>query len=199
MKRFLLGVLVASLAWGGLFLAQAAGVIDLLGARGDETGVADAGPAEPAAIAEAASDEPGARKKKRRPGKRRRPGGAAYAAGEGASGDDVGEVASRELAIGETGGEQQLSAAQIDRGIDTVWNGIQRCLVLVPADLPATGKVVLGMHIAPSGAVNRVGLTGPNPLVQGECGACIRRSVQSIRFPSFDGPEMVARYPIVFE
>ena len=63
----------------------------------------------------------------------------------------------------------------------------------------ATGKVVLGMHIAPSGRVTRVGLRGPNPIVQGECGGCIRRAVKSIQYPSFDGPEMVAHYPIVFE
>ena len=62
-----------------------------------------------------------------------------------------------------------------------------------------TGKVVLGMHIAPSGKVTKVGLRGPNPIVQGECGGCIRRAVKSIDYPSFDGPEMVAHYPIVFE
>lgn len=201
MRQFLLGVLVASVVWVGVLLAQAAGVIDILSEGDDEDEVAlDAGVVETAVVEESEGDERrNKRGRRRRPGKRPKPGGAAYASGDGVAGDEIGGPASQELSMGEAGGQEQLSAAQIDRGIDRVWNGIQRCLVLVPDDLPATGKVVLGMRIAPSGRVTRVGLKGPNPIVQGEPGACIRRAVKSIEYPSFDGPEMVAHYPIVFE
>jgi hypothetical protein len=200
MKRFLLGVLVASVVWVGVLFAQAAGVIDVIGPDdpGDEPD-ADAGVIETAAAESPDGETKRKKRKKRRPSKPKRPGGAAYADGDGTAGDEIGAGGGHELSMGEAGGQEQLSAAQIDKGIDSVWNGVQRCLVLVPSDLPATGKVVLGMHIAPSGKVTRVGLRGPNPIVQGECGACIRRAVKSIRYPSFDGPEMVARYPIVFE
>ena len=200
MKQFLLGVLVASVVWVGVLFAQSAGVIDILGAGDDEVVAVDAGVIETAVAAEPSGDEKKKKKRKqRRGGKKKRPGGAAYAAGDGRVGDEIGGPGSQELSMGEVGGQEQLSAAEIDRGIDRVWNGIQRCLVLVPSDLPATGKVVLGMHIAPDGRVTRVGLRGPNPIVQGESGGCIRRAVKSIRYPSFDGPEMVAHYPIVFE
>jgi len=200
MKQFLLGVLVASLVWVGVLYAQSAGVFEIFGAGEGEEVVVDAGVVETAVVEQSEGD--GAKQKKRkmrRGGKKRRPGGAAYAAGEGEVGDAIGGPGSHELSMGESGGQEQLSPAQIDKGIDRVWNGIQRCLVLVPSDLPATGRVVLGMHIAPGGRVTRVGLRGPNPIVQGESGACIRRAVKSIQYPSFDGPEMVAHYPIVFE
>jgi hypothetical protein len=200
MRQFLLGVLVASVVWAGVLLAQAAGVIDIFGDGGDEAPVVPDAGVETAVASESEGDEQRKRRgKKRRPGRRRKSGGAAYAAGDGVAGDEIGGPGSQELAMDEAGGQQQLSEAQIDRGIDTVWHGIQRCLVLVPSDLPATGRVVLGMRIAPSGRVTRVGLRGPNPIVQGESGACIRRAVKSIEYPSFDGPEMVAHYPIVFE
>jgi hypothetical protein len=199
MKQFLLGVLVASVVWVVVLYAQSTGWIEFFGEDEPVVVVADAGVMETAAAP--APDGDGSKKRKQRRGgtKKRRPGGAAYAAGEGEVGDNIGGAGAQELAMGEAGGQQQLSPAQIDRGIDTVWNGIQRCLVLVPSDLPATGKIVVGMHIAPSGRVTKVGLRGPNPIVQGACGGCIRRAVESIQYPSFDGPEMVAHYPIVFE
>jgi len=198
MKQFLLGLLVASVVWVGVLYAQSAGVLDIFGADNADEIVVDAGVVETAVIEETEGDEKRKQRKRRRGGKKKR-GGAAYASGGGVAGDEIGETGGQELSMGEAGGQEQLAPAQIDKGIDRVWNGIQRCLVLVPSDLPATGKVVLGMHIAPSGRVTRVGLRGPNPIVQGESGGCIRRAVKSIQYPSFDGPEMVAHYPIVFE
>lgn len=97
------------------------------------------------------------------------------------------------------GGEDQLSSAEIDAGIDRVFNGIQRCLILVPSQAPAVGKVVVGMKIAPSGAVTSVNLSGPNVIIKDDPGSCIRRTVKSIRYRSFKGPEMLVNYPIVFE
>jgi len=199
MKQFLAGIAVASAVWLALLWAEGTGAIDLFEDGGDEL-AADVVDAGAPAIA-AGDEEPERRKGKRRRGPRkgrRRTPGPGYETGEGTSGDEVGGPGSREVSM-VAGGEAQLSPAQIDRGIDTVFGGIQRCLVLVPDDAPATGKVVLGLHIAPSGTVSKVGLRGPNPIVKGEAGACIRRKVKSIRFPAFDGPEMVAHYPIVFE
>jgi hypothetical protein len=199
MRRFLLGFLAASVIWLGLLYAQSAGWLVLFGP--DEP---DA-PATPALVAGAppVAEAPAKAAKKPRRSKRKQgqPGatGAAHAVGEGSSGDDLGGAAAQELALQESGGQEQLSAAEIDAGIDRVWNGIQRCLVLIPPGLPATGNVVVGMRIAPSGEVTRANLKGPGPIVQGEAGGCIRRHVQSIRYRAFDGPEMLAHYPIVFE
>ena len=203
MKQFLAGIAVASAVWLALLWAEGTGAIDLFeDNRADlEDGTADAGIPEIVA----ADDEREPRKSKRRRGKGRRgkgrgrgPAGSGYDTGEGISGDEVGAPGSREVSMG-SGGEQQLSAAQIDRGIDQVWGGIQRCLLLVPDQAPATGRVVVGMHIAPSGKVTKVSLSGPNVIIKGEAGACIRRKIKSIGYPSFDGPEMVARYPMTFE
>ena len=124
---------------------------------------------------------------------------AAHDMGETTVGDDLGSTGNGELDMSSRGGENQLSAARIDRGIDSVFNGIQRCLVLVPSDMPASGKVVLGMHIASSGRVTKVNLKGPGAIIRGESGACIRRVVKTIDYPAFDGPDMIAHYPIVFD
>lgn len=199
MRNFLLGALAASAIWAGIFAAQLAGVVDIFEA--DETEIeaaADAG----APAARLVEEEPA--KKKRRgkwARKKRRPrkGSGGWEEGDGTSGDDLGGDGARDLDLGGSGGEARLSPAQIDRGIDQVFNGIQRCLVLVPPGAPATGKVVVGMRIAPSGKVTGVNLKGPNDIIKGDSGACIRRAVKSIDFPSFDGPEMTARYPITFE
>ena len=55
------------------------------------------------------------------------------------------------------------------------------------------------MHIASSGKVTKVNLKGPNVMIRGETGQCFRRTVKSVRYRSFDGPDMIAHYPIVFE
>ena len=49
----------------------------------------------------------------------------------------------RTLDMGGSGGEQQLSGAQIDRGFDSVMGGIRRCLVLIPGD----EAIVLGAQV----------------------------------------------------
>ena len=75
----------------------------------------------------------------------------------------------------------------------------ERCLLLLPPDAPAKGRVVFGMHITSSGQVTKVNLKGPKVMIQKETGACLRRVVKSIRFRRFDGPDMVAHYPVVFD
>jgi hypothetical protein len=200
-KWFLLGFLAASVLWLGLVYAQSVGVIEIFGADEDGAVVARASAGD--AGVEAAEEPKKKKGKRRRRGRRGEgkvwPAGPSYDTSEGVAGDDLGGPGASDLAMGEAGGQEQLTAAEIDRGIDTVFNGVERCLVLVPAGAPATGKVVLGMHIASSGKVTRVSLKGPKPIVQGESGGCIRRAVKSIRYPAFDGPDMVAHYPIVFE
>ncbi len=199
MKQFLTGFAVASVVWFGVLYAQATGGISLFG-DGDDATVApqvdtDVGPTT-------APDE-AAPKKKRRGGRRRRRGdgapmkAAAWDTSVGQAGDDL-EVSPREVSMGQ-GAEDQLSEAEIDKGIDRVFRGIQRCLLALPPDAPATGKVIFGMHIASSGQVTRVNLKGPNVMIQGEVGACFRRTARTIRFRAFDGPDMIAHYPIVFE
>jgi hypothetical protein len=198
MKQFLGGVLVASFLSGGLLWAQAAGVIDLFGQPERPTVDTDAGVVLEVAP-QAGETGPKKRGKRRSKTQGTRAGGSGYETGEGFAGDDLEGSGARDLDMGGPGKEQQLTPAQIDAGIDQVWSGIRRCLVLVPPGAPATGKVIVGMRIAPGGEIAGANLTGPNDIIKGECGACIRRAVMSIRYPSFDGPEMTVRYPIVFE
>jgi hypothetical protein len=203
MKQFIGGVLSASVFWAGLMFAQSRGAIDLFGSGNEDDAVVDvvARDTDTALWGKEVAER---KSRKRRWGKRRRGSRGApmqagrYDTSDGVAGDDLESPGAREVSMG-AGAEDQLSNAEIDRGIDSVFNGIQRCLLLLPPDAPAQGKVVFGMHIASSGQVTKVSLKGPNVMINGECGACFRRTVKSIRFRSFDGPDMIAHYPVVFD
>ena len=202
MKQFFIGFVVASFLWLGALYAQSAGYIDFFGAgeESDTDRIADVPDA--GVDGEDPQGDKGKkskRKKKHFAGKRKSFKNAAHDMDETTVGDDLGSTGNGELDMGSSGAEEQLSSTRIDRGIDSVFNGIQRCLVLVPIDVPATGKVVLGMHIASSGRVTKVNLKGPGAIIRGESGTCIRRVVKSIEYPAFDGPDMIAHYPIIFD
>ena len=202
MKQFIIGFVVASFLWLSALYAQSLGYIDFLGAgeESDTDRIADAPDAGVGGEDLQNNKGKKSKRKRRRFAKKRKSfRSAAHDMGETTVGDDLGSTGNGELDMSSRGGEDQLSSAQIDRGIDSVFNGIQRCLVLVPSDMPASGKVVLGMHIASSGRVTKVNLKGPGAIIRGESGACIRRVVKSIEYPSFDGPDMIAHYPIVFD
>ncbi|MFT5357918.1 MAG: hypothetical protein ACI9KE_005155, partial [Polyangiales bacterium] len=115
------------------------------------------------------------------------------------TGDDLGENDPREISAGASGGEAQLSSSQIEGVFDASFNGIQRCLVLVPANAPLGGRLTFGMRIAGSGRVTRVNLRGPSAVTQGEAGSCLRRTARALSFPSFDGPEMLVHYPVTLQ
>ena len=202
MKQFILGFAVASFLWLGAFYAQSAGYIDFFGV-GKETDTDRVADAPDAGVdgedSQHDNRKKSKRKKKRFAGKRKSLRSAAHDMGETTVGDDLGSTGNGELDMSSSGGEEQLSPARIDRGIDSGINGIQRCRILVPSDVPATGKVVLRMNIASSGRVTKVNLKGPGAIIRGESGACIRRVVKSIEYPAFDGPDMIAHYPIVFD
>jgi hypothetical protein len=76
---------------------------------------------------------------------------------------------------------------------------VRRCLVLMAGDDPVRGRVTFGLRIAPTGQVRAVQLQGPAAATTGEAGDCLRAAARALRFPSFDGPEMVARYPLHLE
>jgi hypothetical protein len=203
MKQFFGGVLSASIFWAGLMFVQSRGAFDLFGSGDEDDAVVDMVARDTDTAL--SGQEVSVRKGKKRPhGKRRRGSRGApmqagrYDTADGVAGDDLGTPEAREVSMG-AGAEDQLSNEEIDRGIDRVFNGIQRCLLLLPPDAPAKGKVVFGMHIASSGQVTKVSLKGPNVMIQGECGACFRRTVKSIRFRSFDGPDMIVHYPVAFD
>ncbi len=213
MKAFITGFSVASLMWVGLLYLQLSGSVDLGSATGitpaqaDLEVVADA-PTE--GDLDAKAKKPKRRKKRRgRRHKVRTLGQASYTQAadydynEAQVGDDLtrsNNVAdAHEVGFGTPGREEQLPHREIDRGIDSVFNGITRCLVLVPAGASTKGKIVVGMNIASSGKVTKVNLKGPNVMVKGESGACLRRTIKSIRYPGFNGPDMVVHYPITFD
>ncbi len=196
MARFFAGFFLASLLWGGLGYAHFVGWLD---GWGDEQE-----PQEQAAVSSDAGviDDAGPvamRRRRRRTRRGRMRANGRDWSGEGVSGDDLGEDAPREIDGAGQGGEQQLSGAQIEAGFDQVFGRIRRCLVLVPEDAPAHGRVVFGLRIASSGRVTRVNLRGPRAVTQSEAGTCLRQAARAISFPSFDGPEMVVRYPLTLE
>lgn len=197
MKLFFGGFFAASILWAGILWAQSTGAISLF--EPDDSEQAAAYLDEKDRPPENGETQKRKGRGRGRRSKRARNAAPSYPLGDGMSGDDLGAPGARALAMGQIGGEEQLSEDEINKGIDRVFNGIERCLVLVPSAAPTTGKVVVGMHIANNGQVTKVNLKGPKALVGGEAGACIRRVVKTIRFPDFDGPDMVAHYPITFE
>lgn len=114
-------------------------------------------------------------------------------------GDDLREGEPRSLDLAGSGGEAQLSTRQIEAAFDTAMPRVRRCLVLAASDAPVRGQVVFAVRIRGSGDVSAVQLTGPAAVTTGEAGECLRTAIRGTRFPSFDGPEMLARFPMVLE
>ncbi len=191
--RFFGGFVTASLLWG---LAAILYFYDLGDGWGPPT---EEALAQPIAASEPAPADPKARRGKRgkrKPGEpvqtRRRPDGTLETIGDNIGWDE-------QQQIDMAGGEEQLSGAEIEAGFDSAMPGIRRCLVLVPTDAEITGNLVFGMRVAGSGSPTAVNLTGPSAVTGGESGACLRRAAQGIRFASFQGPDMVFKFPITLQ
>ena len=190
MGRFMAGFGTACLLWGAFAYAHVEGWIDL---SSEEPVEVDAAPPE---VEVEEEETPTKMRRRRRGGRSRR--GKMYS-GNATSGDDLGENDPRSINAGAEGGEQQLTNAQVESAIDGAFGRIRRCLVLIPEDAPARGRVTFGLRIAGSGAVQRVNLQGPAAVTRSEAGDCLRQAARAIRFPSFDGPEMIVHYPITLE
>lgn len=161
-----------------------------------------------AATEEEADDAPQTDPKKRRRGKRSgRPqaGAASRSAsdsrplpeGNATTGDAIDWGSDRQLDM--AGGEEQLSGKEIEAGFDAAMGKIRRCLVLVPAEGEVTGKLTFGMRVGGDGTPRAVNLSGPAVVTSGESGSCLRQAAQSIRFATFDGPDMLFKYPITLQ
>ena len=202
MKGFAVGFLLASVLWGGLASAYLTGALDGLLPEEEVAAPPDGGP-----VAEAVHEEVPAKRRKGRRWRRRRgkrgdwrPGKVRGSGPIVESGDDLGEGEARELDLGEgSGGEQRLSSAQIDAAFGPAMPGIRRCLLMLDPDQEGSGRVVFGLRVSGAGRVVAARLQGPSALTTGAVGQCLTRSARAIRFPTFDGPEMVVRYPITFE
>ncbi len=184
-----MGFLSASLLWAGVFAAHESGLFLAHDAADDEALAAS----EPSAE-DASGETPKGRGKDRR---RRRTDRRLARADDGASattGDDLGWDDPRGLDM--EGGEQQLTGAQIEAGFDSMLGRIRRCLVLVPSDGEVSGRLTFGMRVGADGRPKAVNLSGPSIVTRGESGDCLRSAAQSIRFASFDGPDMLFKYPI---
>lgn len=177
-----LGVLVGMLGWGPPE-EEAEAVVAL--AEVEEVPVEEEAPTK--------------RTRRRRSGASEASGERAAPTGNATTGDDLREDEMRTVDGEGSGGEAQLSGAQIDAAFDAAMPRIRRCFVLAAGDDPVTGRLTFGMRIAGSGRVAAVNLSGPAAATTGECGDCLREAARNISFPSFDGPEMVARYPITLE
>ena len=198
--RFLGGFLVASLLWGGGVAAYEAGYLDEYLPEEDVEADLLAERDEPDGEEVVQEDAPRRRRRRGRPrGGMSAMEAADYPRGEATTGEDLGSDDPRELSAGESGGEAQLSSAQVESGFDTAFGGIQRCLVLVPSEAPLRGRLTFGLRIAGSGRVTRVNLQGPAAVTSGDSGDCLRTAARRIHFPSFDGPEMIVHYPITLE
>lgn len=194
--RFWAGFGVASVIWAG----AAAYLVVGEGYGPPETEpallVAEADPV----VDEAVEEDPAPRRRRR--ARRRATAstpGESTPSGRATSGDDLREDEMRTLDLAGSGGEQQLSAAQIEAGFDRGMGRIRRCLVLMAGDDPVTGRLTFGLRVTSSGQVEAVRLDGPAAATTGDAGECLRTAARAIRFDPFDGPTMVVRYPLTLE
>lgn len=202
MTRFLAGFALASLVWGGLgaYLVIEGGYGPPPGDVEDEVAVVVGAPTTDDLDTSAGS---------RRPRRRGRGGAGGRAAtpddgmrspsGEAVTGDDLGEGEMRMIDGAGSGGEEQLTGAEIDHTFDAVMPRVRRCFILAASDREITGTLTFGLRIGGDGHVNAANLSGPALLTTGDCGECLRTSARSMQFPTFDGPEMLVRYPITLE
>ncbi len=190
-SKFVGGFLTASLLWGlgvGLWASGAFEPGEIATQQVEDE--ADAGP-------DMEEETPSMRRRRR--GRRgMRGGGERVPTGNATTGDDLGSV-DRNLDLNAAGGEEQLSRAAIESGMDGVFGRIRRCLVLAAGDEPVSGRVTFGLRIEPNGSVSRVRLSGPAVVTTGEAGSCLRTAARGARFDSFDGPPMVVNYPITLD
>jgi hypothetical protein len=196
--RFFAGFVVATVLWAAV--AGAAYWTGMVAPVLEQ--VTDAGaPAD-------AAPEPEAREERRRKGRRWRKGrrgrgrGRARSkapTGDAVTGDDIDDQGPREVDLGDEGGEQQLSSAEIDRAFGSAMGRVRRCALLAHEDADLRGRVVFGLRIRGNGRVAGVNLSGPAALTTGEAGGCMRAAARRVTFPTFDGPDMVVRYPVTFE
>lgn len=201
-SRYLAGFATACALWGigaavyfsGVFAPEE--VMDEVGPIEDEM-VETGDPASP--------DQPRRRRRRKRGGGSS--GGEEYAQqpsrpsprGNATTGDDLGENDLRLMDMEGGGGEQQLTGTQIDRAFDGAMSRVRRCLILAAGDDPVQGRLVFGLRIAGTGRVSRVNLAGPAAVTTGDAGECLRGAARGIQFPTFDGPEMVVRYPLTLD
>ena len=208
MSRFWAGFLAASVVWGAGAAIYALGYLDAL-----------LGPS-PRSTAGAREDAPRRASKQRRRGRRnsrrpkskysrprsgssgRRPARALDARPQPAdvlSGDALGEPGTRELDVSTSGGEEQLTGYDIERGFDSVLPAIRRCLVLVDGDRFLSGRIIFGLRIHGASGVSKVNLRGPAAVTRGEAGSCLRAAARGIAFRRFDGPDMIVHFPLTLE
>lgn len=196
MLRFLAGFLVASLAWGGFLYGYHRGWIDI--------SLAPEAPPQAEETPSADQDGSAAHKTDRVHRKRSSASGRSQPhtggpAGDSTTGDDLGENDTRSIDMNSAGGEEQLTGLEIEKGFDSVFSQVRRCLILAASDDPVHGKVTFGLRVAGQGKVEGVNLSGPSSVTQGEAGACLRKAASAIRFRAFRGPDMVVHYPLTLE
>jgi hypothetical protein len=195
-SRFLAGFAAATVVWVG----AAAGAHFVLG--WGPPAAPEENPDDAIALAEDEPDDPATKRRRggrRGAGSRAIGGGGRAPTGEATTGDDLREGEMRTIDGEGSGGEQQLTGAQIDGAFDGAMGRIRRCFILAAGDEAVTGRLTFGMRIAGTGQVTAVSLSGPAAVTTGECGDCLRTAARAIRFDSFDGPEMLIHYPITLE
>jgi hypothetical protein len=204
--RFLFGFAMATAMWGGLFSLYLRGALDFLIPESDaaEQQVAEAAPEEttgpPTKGKKRGLKRPRLGRQKataRQVAATRTKGKTGNGNGNGTIGDDLGWDKARDIDM--NAGEGQLLGSQIDSGFDSAMRRIRRCLILVDSDGEVTGKLVFGMRVGSDGKPRAVNLSGPSIVTGGESGSCLREAAQNIRFPAFNGPDMLFKYPITLQ
>lgn len=168
--------------------------------------------ASPETVA-AAEPEPRGRGRRRRPGGRRSAEEGSRTtseAGEPTSterdelpawgGSDALDLPSQEVDMN-SDSDGQLSNGQIESTMGRHWSAIRRCIAIAQVDreTPVRGRMSIGLRIHGTGEVAAVKVSPPGPLASTDLGPCVRSVVGRIRFPRFDGRDMVVTYPVALQ
>jgi hypothetical protein len=183
------------LLWVGLLYAHSLGFIDI-----NLEPKAKVEPTEDGADEVAANDNtPNAKKRRGARGVARAPHKDRRYSGESTTGDDLGGPEARNMDPTHAGGEEQLLGGEIEKGFDSVFPQVRRCLMLAAGDEPVTGKIIFGLRISGQGAVTKVNLQGPSAVTQTEAGDCLRKAALGIHYRKFNGPDMLVHYPLTLQ
>jgi hypothetical protein len=94
--------------------------------------------------------------------------------------------------------QRELTEAEITAHVRGVDGQIIRCIDNSRKGYAWSGKIVVGLRIGPSGAVEGMQVRGPALLLEKGLYACVNKATAALKFPS-SSRTLVVRYPYAFD
>lgn len=94
--------------------------------------------------------------------------------------------------------QRELSESEITARVRGIDGQIIGCIDTSRQGYVWSGKIVVGLRIGPSGAIEGVQVRAPALLIERGLHACVRKATATLRFPS-SSRAVVVRYPYAFD